>query len=182
MDLRKTISTQRPALLNPNQFMPPEGDKPVFYSKTGALLLAQRETYGAMTIGNALDLPTLKSLNSKILFGAYFNANITLDPCSISPEIFLLHIQPSANLSWQLPDAVNMINYLKTAFGTENIACNFCWKVYIVNQTGTWTVLLLSGANSAVIGGGITPNQGAELIFVLTNITPGSEQLKCYIV
>ena len=186
MDLKKTINGQLPSLANPNQLMPPEGDKPVFYSKTGALLLGQRETYGAMTLGFVSTATTARASTAKIISGPYLDASITLDPCVLSPDVFMLNPNLTANRTWTLPTATAFVTYLKSLLGPENVTCNFCWKIYIVNSSASTLTFNTGGTNISVIGGDggngvINGYSGGELVFVIVTIIPGTETVYIYI-
>jgi len=186
MDLRKTISTQLPLLSNPNQFMPPEGDKPVFYSKTGALLLAQRETYGGMDVYSAATLAAARSSTARIITGPYISGAITLDPAMLAPDIFLLNPNPAGNITWTMPTATAVVTYLKQLLGTENVVSNFCWKIHLVNGGAGIITFNLAFTGISVVGGdggnGLLAAYGArDMVFVLTSVVPGGEAIIVYL-
>ena len=188
-DLKKVISGQLPALGISNRMPPPEGDKPVFYSKMGSLELAQPPILFSQVATNCTSLAVAKAAGGGILYGSYFDASIQLDASIVTPLVSLIYFQPTAARSLQLPDAATLVAYLQSLFGAENVVANIVYQIQILNASaGANTVTITAGANAFVFGGttgalgAIGQNTGVTLNMRISSVTPGSCQYLAYLV
>jgi hypothetical protein len=142
-------------------------------------------------------------------FGA--NGTLTASDLDICRYIIVLNPGVGTAPTFTLPPpggAGGIITYLKNKYGAENIVCGLSWKIIFINDgtqasedvyihiltppaagTGTNQCFGFDKAGLATYAqvylpgqtGGAVPPTSGTIHFVLTNVTPGSEQITYYL-
>lgn len=205
-DIRKVISPLNGPSTTVGNTKTPEGDRPVFYNRSGQLDLDQPFIYSTIKTNN-LVANAATSLNSaasfQILGGTFYSSTNTLNACDFDPYHFLIRCVPGAAIVLTFPDpggAAGIIPYLKSKYGAENITDGMMWRIRFINDVVTagrnvTLRLVTPGAgNGSIATVGIQPVGGnwddvmnaqntspnsnsSQFVILLTNVTPGSEAI-----
>lgn len=198
-DVRKVISQfNHPSPITGSNFVKsPEGDRTVFYNRLGFLETDYplvKSTVKEAIVGNAD--AAKQNANAHILSGNYFSAgDITLQPSDFDFRRFIIRVSGQAAVrTWTFPDPATTINYLKTAFGRENIVAGLCWAVHFFNDNGAGVGITLRvtvpGGTQAVQtygfnGAGpftrdVNAKTSTTIYFILTNVADTFEAITYY--
>ena len=192
-DLRKVSTTLRPGLGSANRFAPPEGDRGVFYAKTGFLVpdLPVLSWTPPDIAADTLSQIQTKPSNS-IIIGAYFRtAQTPLDVSAIDicRSIIGNDTGLAGNITHTLPTAPVILAGLKDATSYRDITPGTGWKwTYINDDNGSTVTLDFSAAGFTSFGtssGGnthvIAASSQATIKFLVTSTTPGSETITVFV-
>lgn len=200
-DIRKVLSPlATPSLVGTTNFVKaPESDRPVYYNRAGFLdtdfhpvLSGVKET--AVTSVAEARLAS----GSQIVSGTYFSAgNVTLDPSVLDLRKLMIRVDSQAAArTWTFPTPADLVTYLKSQFGPENIVAGLTWNIIFNNDNGggfgivlrvttplaPQTVTTYGFTGAGPFDRTVNAKTTTKVYFVLNNVTPGSESVAYYAV
>lgn len=197
MDIRKVISPLNAPTFSATTLKVPEGDRPVYYTKTGFLDSEHPLICSSVSFTNGITTAAGSQAvsNNQILRGNYFGTTGTFTASDLDPrrdKIIASGVSGTNTMSFPTPTV--HIAYLKQMYGPENILPGLKWKIQFINDTGgsgnlwvlsfpqTQTCYGFGSTGSATYdlkldgGDGNSKNSGS-IEFLITNVKPGSEAI-----
>ena len=183
-----------------NNLKAPEGDRIVFYNRSGFLDTDYPPVMSAVKEATITNISTLR-LNSHapILTSAaagYFAVTGTLDPAAVDPRRLIIKVAGQADAAQilTLPTPGTLVRYLKSYYGPENVPAGLCWELRFLNDNGAGFAITIQAptATAPEIAtnygfGATTPLQRTvnaktttTFLFLILSTTPGSEAVAYY--